>query len=42
MLMSFMVPPSGQEAFILVIELVDAGGLLEGIAVVAAVAVVAI
>jgi hypothetical protein len=42
MLMSFMVPPSGQKAFILMIEPVDAGGLLEGIAVVAAVAVVVI
>jgi hypothetical protein len=37
-----MVSSSGQEAFILVIEPVDAGGLLEGIAVVAAVAVVVI
>jgi len=42
MLMSFMVSSSGQEAFILVSGLVDAGGLVDGIAVFAAVAVVVI
>ena len=41
-MMSFMVSSSGQETFILVIGPVDAEGLLDGVAVLVAVAVVAI